>query len=226
MALTIPPRYVAGMSAIISLPDDSIEELNAALSKIAPSINVREIESETAANLKSISQQNAVKIVRAIVSLYAARFYSGDTPAPIDEFVEDLWQALVQSGRKELQVPPEDKERIKARFKRLLSLETFSLGSKAIGLQYEHEHSFCTARILTDARPLYGQDVKSPPKAAVIIHNLKVSYHQESSEALKEFYVAMDASDIKKLKEVLDRAQSKAASLRSLLDSIGVVVLE
>jgi len=136
MALTIPPRYVAGMSALISLPDDSIEELNAALSKIAPSINVREIESETAANLKSISQQNAVKIVRAIVSLYAARFYSGDTPAPIDEFVEDLWQALVQSGRKELQVPPEDKERIKARFKRLLSLETFSLGSKAIGLQY------------------------------------------------------------------------------------------
>jgi len=226
MALTIPSKYVAGLGAVIALPDGSMEELNAALSKIPPSISLKEIASETAANVKSISRQDASRIVRAIVSLYVARFYSGDPPVPVDEFVDDLWQAFGQSGRKELRVPSEDTERIKLRFKRLLGIEAFGIGSKALNLQYEHEHSFCSARILTDARPVYGQDPKSSPKAVVIIHTLKLSYHQESGEVTKDFYVAMDAADIGALKQALDRAQSKAVGLKSLLDSTGVLVLE
>ncbi|MGD1156428.1 MAG: hypothetical protein ABSA41_11420 [Terriglobia bacterium] len=226
MALSVPSKYVAGMSAIIALSEDSVEELIAALSKIATSINLKAITSETAANVKSISKQDVGRIVRAIVSLYAARSYSGNPPVPVDEFVDDLLQALGESGRKELQFPPQDKERIKARFGRLLNVEAFIVGAKALNLQYEHGNTFCAVRILTDARPVYGQDPKLPPKTVVIIHTLKVSYHQESSAALKEFYVAMDAEDISKLKDALDRAQSKAVSLKSLLDLTGVLVLE
>jgi hypothetical protein len=226
MALIVPSKYVAGLSAIIALSDDSVEELIAALSKIATPINIKGIAAQTAASVKSIPKQETGKIIRALISLYIARFYSGDPPVPVDEFVADVWQALGESGRKELRVQSQDKEHIKARFKRLLSLDAFVIGSKALNLQYEHEHTFCAARILTDARPVYGQDPKIPPKAAVIIHTLKVSYHQESSEAVKEFYVVMDAEDIRKLKTILDRAQSKAGSLKSLLDSTGVLVLE
>ena len=115
MALTIPPKYAAGLNAIIALPDDAIEELSVALSKITPSINLKGIAAETAANVKSISRQDASKIVRAIVSLYVARFYSGDPPVTVDEFVDDLWHALSQSGQKELSAPAKDKERIKLR---------------------------------------------------------------------------------------------------------------
>src|SRR5208337_1269269 len=226
MALSVPSKYVAGLSAIIALSDESAEELIAALSKIASSINLKAIASDTAANVKSIPKQNVGKIVRAIVSLYAARFYSGDPPTPVDEFVDDLLQALAETGRKELQFPSQEKERIKARFERLLNFEAFTIGSKALNLQYEHGQTFCAVRVLTDARPIYGQDPKVPPKAAVIILSLKISYHQESGQELKEFYVAMDAEDIRKLKEALDRAQSKAVGLRFLLDSTGVLVLE
>jgi len=77
MALSVPSKYVAGLSAIVALSDESAEELIAALSKIASSINLKAIASDTAANVKSIPKQNVGKIVRAIVSLYAARFIPG-----------------------------------------------------------------------------------------------------------------------------------------------------
>jgi hypothetical protein len=211
------------MAKIISLPDDSIEELSEALSKLAPSVDIKGIASEVSGNVRSVSREDVSRIVRTIVSLYVARSHPESSTASVDDFVEGIWEALGRSERKELQVPPGEKEHIKARLKRLLDFDALNVASKAMNLRHEHERVFCTGRILTDARPVYGSDPKAPPKAAVITHTLKIAYH-EGSDEVKEIYVVMGASDIKELRALLDRAESKSTSLRALFDSTNVPV--
>lgn len=222
-SLKIPARYVAGMSKIISLPDEPFEELVSVLSGLSPSIDVRALASEAATGTKMVSREDVSRIVRTVFSLYVARSYSDDPQESVDEFVDDIWQGLRQSDREELQVSAEDKDRVERRLRRLLTFDTFNAASKAMNLLQEHERLFCDARILTDARPIYGSDPKATPKAAVITHTLRVAYH-EGGEEIKEIYIVIDAADIKELRNQLDRAESKSASLRALFGSMNVPV--
>jgi hypothetical protein len=45
-------------------------------------------------------------------------------------------------------------------------------------------------RILTDGRPVYGQEVQGDPVAVLINHTLKLSYYQDGKPL--EFFVALD----------------------------------
>jgi hypothetical protein len=57
--------------------------------------------------------------------------------------------------------------------------------------------------------------VEGKPYGAVVIHTLKLSYHEEGDH--KDFLVALDDDDIKALRAVLDRAEAKARFLRKQL---------
>jgi len=106
----------------------------------------------------------------------------------------------------------------------LLSYES-SLGttSKALDVMTEHERILCGARVITDVRSVFA-DPAEKPTAAVIVHMLKISYHQNREH--KDFYVALDSSDVRKLKEILQRAELKAKSLSAVLAGTGISILD
>lgn len=213
MALVrIPETYVGSLGKIIVLPDNSRKELLSALSELPPTLDARGITSRVTASVKSLSEDAVRAIVRLLISLYSVRVYS---ESPVDEFVEDLCTGMEQSRHKELRLSKEQRDPFKAFMTKLLSAEGFNIASKAVYLQHEHEHILCNARILTDVRPVYGPNPEDPPLATVISHTLKVSYHEAGD--LKEFYVAINASDINDLRGLLDRAEKKANSLRAVL---------
>jgi len=218
LALTIPSRHVLGFAKIISLPDEPMNALFTALSEVSPSLDLKSVASAVASRVESVPRAEINRIVRAILSLYSARAYPDVPSSSADDFVDDIWEAMSQSGRKELLVTEENKDRIKARLKRLLSLEALNVVSKALNLRSEHEHILCSARILTDVRPLYGPNPKVPPNAVVITHMLRLAYHE--GDKIKEIYIALDAEDIKELRVLLDRAESKADSVKALFDSL------
>ncbi len=87
--------------------------------------------------------------------------------------------------------------------------------SKAKDLQYEHENTFCDARIITDLRPVFDADVKSPPTGMVIAHILKLEYHHCGKHT--EIHIAIDKDDIQNLMYVLGRACEKADTLTGLV---------
>ena len=87
--------------------------------------------------------------------------------------------------------------------------------SKASRLQREGERLYCEAMILSDIRPVFGDDITSGPGSAVLTHTLKVSYHGD--EGHRDFFVVLDGEDLKALGEVVDRAQAKDESLRKVL---------
>jgi len=62
------------------------------------------------------------------------------------------------------------------------------------------------------------------PAGALIVHTLKLEYKQGNEE--KDFYIALDTNDVKKLREQLDRAEQKAESIKLMLNQAQVSYLD
>jgi hypothetical protein len=84
---------------------------------------------------------------------------------------------------------------------------------------------FCSARILSDLRPVF-QEPPTAASASVIIHNLQIGFHDSGTGDHKEFYVALDAGDLDILKKIIVRAEQKTASLKAILAKANVPYLE
>ena len=97
------------------------------------------------------------------------------------------------------------------------------LTSKALEVLTEEEHVFYSARIITDIRPIFSEDATTIT-ASVVVHNLRIHFGKDSAH--KNFYVALDTSDIAKLRDVLDRADAKSVALQGLLKKFSVSYID
>jgi len=166
----------------------------------------------------SLSVSEAREVVDALASLYSVRT---GMDIPLEEFVPSIIEAI----RKATPADPRFGEtacieRLEAAFRKLLDVRPLSMISKAKDLQYEHENTFCDARIVTDLRPVFDTDIKSAPAGVVLTHTLKLEYHHCGKHT--ELYVAMDADDVANLFSVLVRAHEKAETLSALVKEWGL----
>jgi hypothetical protein len=222
--LSIPDEYVAGLAHFITLPDEAIHELALALSESPASLDVKNsnaVTSLVSAKAPTIPTKTLRRVMAALLSLYTVRAAS---ETPTDEFLDDVVRAMKRSRRPELSLDDTNADRFRNRLKTLLSLSTLTTASKAVVLQHEHEHTLCTARIFTDARPAYGEDVASPPSAVAIMHMLKLTYHE--GNRTEEIHIAFDKADLLTLKSLIARAESKAVGLRKVFESAHIPVIE
>lgn len=216
----IPDQHVGGLVAIRSLQGAAIDELLAALASVAPSVRIKPIITATS-SATSIPQQTARQIVATLTSLIAVADYS---EMSTDNLAEDVCRAMEESERTELRLGP-DREIFRERLARLLNVNALYLAARAQALSNEYEHIFCSGRILTDARPVYGHDVSEAPTATLIFHTLRLAYHGAENR-LDEIYITMDNSDLAELKNLLDRAETKAKSLEKSLTAAGMRIIK
>jgi hypothetical protein len=107
-----------------------------------------------------------------------------------------------------------------------LSLErSVGTAAKAGPVLTQHERIFVGARIMTDLRPIYHLDVSEKPDAAVIIHMLRIT-QRDNFGVHSDQYFALDSNDIAAMKELIDRAEKKEKTLKSIMQNSGVTVLD
>jgi hypothetical protein len=213
-ALRIPEEYKSGLAKLLALSEESAEALLAALNEAPPVMSTFELSSLLASKVRSVPREEIEEITDTLVSLYLSQQHHPDLG---NELVEDVCRKMDDSGAQELKLSEENRDHFKNLLTALLKTEALVYPSKAIGVLRDNERMFCNARILTDIRPVFGSSVHVPPKAAVIVHMLDIIYHQ--GEDLKEFYVGLDADDLETLRAVLERADLKAKSLRSVFEA-------
>ncbi len=222
--LSIPDEYVPGLMHLKTLPDEAIRELVLALSEGPVPSDVR--DSSAAASLISakvpiIPTKDLRRVIATLLSLYSVRAAS---ETPDDEFLEDVVGAMKHSRRPELSLDDTGVDKFRNRLRTLLALSPLATAAKAVVLQHEHEHTLCTARIFTDARPAYGDDVGLPPSVVAITHMLKLTYHE--GNRTDEIHIALDKADLLTLKSLIARAETKAAGLRKVFESEHIPVIE
>jgi hypothetical protein len=221
--LRIPKEAHEGFARLLALGDDAYRSLERALQDAAPKLKPGNLASFVAERVGD-AQENIQDIVTFLLSLYQVRTNMG---LGISQFVEKVCQALDTENDSALRPSRGDWEPFKERLTHLLSFEqTLGITSKALEVMLQHEHSYCPVgvRVLTDLRPVFAEDVEAPPAAAVIVHTLKMTYHEGNE--VKEFFVALSSRHLKHLREILDRAEKKAESLGTVFEAANMQCLD
>jgi hypothetical protein len=144
-----------------------------------------------------------------------------------EDFASQICDAAEATGDASLKPKDGNWDDFKAFLCKILSLEkTLGISSKAQEIMLEHGHIFCRARIVTDLRPVFGSRVEGGPIAGIIVHSLKLTYHESGNPDTKDTYLALDHKDMEKLRELLVRASRKEKSLKATAKKGGVNVLE
>jgi hypothetical protein len=217
----IPKRYQAGVSEIRKLDVETASRIRAALDRVfanqkleaATVVQPDDIATDAISAVPSQPTVNLKLIAEALAALYSVKSQA-DTPT--EEFADDVCESLETLDSEELRLPHAERDRFRANLVTLLNADLFFLAAKAYDLKTDDERTFCHARILTDLRPVFGQEVGDGPKAMVVVHLLKLGYHQ-GSDKHQQFYVSLDGHELQELRKVIDRAEAKARTLKSAI---------
>jgi hypothetical protein len=116
------------------------------------------------------------------------------------------------------------RDRFLRRFARISQSKSIEITGKALGVLQEDQREFCTARLVSQLRPIFS-DEPLEPKATVIVHQLKLVYHTGPEGDRDEIFIAMTKDDLSFLRKVIDRALVKHEKLVSTAERAGVPVL-
>ncbi len=217
--LRVPDQFAPALAEFLRLSPQELagflktileEQPNLALSKLA----------ETIASRLSIDKGRIEEIIRLLTSLQMAQEGLGLTVA---DLVAELRAAMEASGKNELSHT--NWAEFEASISEALSEETaLAVSSKALDVMQDHSKIYCYGRVLTDLRPIFKADLSQEPSAFVTVHTLKVAYHEAGEH--KEFFVALDRSDVTQLADLLARALKKEDALKALTQDKGLRILE
>lgn len=212
-SIRIPKPFVEPFAAVRALDEAQAEAFAAALVHASPTMNVETLASDLPDDL--FTEVEAADVVRAFVSLTAIRRINDWT---VEETVERV------AASDDLDVPEVDQGTFADRLAVALRSRSIALLGKATDMGTDHDKAFAGARVLTDIRPIFGDEISEGPQGVVLTHTLKVEYFHDEGQ-LGNVYVTLDEQDIGVLRSVLDRAERKAESMRQVLSEMNVSYL-
>jgi hypothetical protein len=212
VALTIPKEHHSALAKLKDLPATVFDALIAGLSKESIEPDPAKVSTHLKGTIDGISEEDLNDVIETIFALYRVRAFVDVGHA---KFVNDLMTALRDTGDPALRLDKEQARDFHDRLATTLEIQTLNTVAKGITLQRDGERLYCEAKILSDMRPVFGEDVTAGPVGFVVKHDLKIVYHER--RAHREFYVVLDDMDLGRLQEVVERAVAKAALLREFL---------
>lgn len=219
MELEIPKEDTASIATIKALSVASLEKFISALASAPLISNPKEMGACISEQIPSIPAARLASVLETIYTLYLIRELSG---VDHSRFLEDLIDGIRHSG--DLRLTPKDLAKLQSILKRILSIDTLRMIAKAARLQRDGERLYCSSKILSDMRPVFGEDPTIRPIGSVLTHTLKVTYHEGRDH--REFHVVLDSDDLEALGEVVQRARAKDKTLRELLKSMKLPSLD
>ncbi len=220
--LRIPPEHYSTLAKLIQMEEGPLAELRSAIETTKPTLLPADFNARVAAKTTTFDGDEVDEILDVLMSLYLTR---ANFEASASEFVDLLCKAIEETGAEELKAASDNPEVCKQHFEMLLNMDqTLGVVSKGFTLEIDHERTLHDMRIFTDLRPIFASDANMPPIAGVIVHKLRITYHQDNS--LKDFYVALDSDDLERLLSLAQRSLKKAKSLKSFVESAKAYILE
>lgn len=164
------------------------------------------------AEKKIYTKEQTDKIVKTLFSLYYLK--EKENKNNISELVQDLYESF-QRTVKAKRVKIISKENIKS----LLTIPSIGISFKAVGLLREYDKVFVDSRIITDIRPSFDNNIDSNIDVGIIIHSLKLEYHQ-GQQPHGQIFLALDANNLNALKDQIIRAQKKEKTIKASLKNL------
>lgn len=234
MASLVPQQYLPQVQSLLEFPDERIQDFLKALAEAGSKFNLNDL-AVTVSERSRIPRRIVEGVVNVLAGLYAAR-KEASLPKFIDEQVYPAFTGAVKvqaASRKtpaQLAVdtaPEAESPWIRLRpflMDALVMEDTLGTAAKAGPVMTEHERIFVDARVLTDVRPIFHSDLPEKPKAAVLVHMLRITTRDIFGKE-KAQYFALDTNDVRFIKQLMDRAIKKEEVLRDVMGVSGVNVI-
>lgn len=214
--LRIPKSFHGAFADLLQLEDRSFNELVAAFEQASPTLFRGDLAAFVAERV-TLNRETTQSIVKTLVNLYIVRRDGGRKDA--GEFAAEVREALRAEDDPRLKAKDSEWDVFSRRLETLLGFEnSIGITSKALEVMWRNQRVFCDdgARMVSDVRPIFKDDATKSPVAAVVVHTLKISYHEEGE--IREFYVALDTKDLLALRKLLQREEEKLESLKEVLN--------
>lgn len=206
------------MAKLKALPMEVINQLAAGLECSQPTADQDELLAHIKGSVPLLPPEDLHDVTELILALYRVREF---TEASDEAFLGDLIQGIHGSSFADLEgIDQEESSSLRSHLGRLLGVSNLRIAAKAHRLQRAGERLYCDAKILSDIRPVFDEDVKTVPTGAVVGHTLRLGYHERGNH--KDFFVVLDSADLEKLRTVIERAESKNKTLLKLLEGSGL----
>ncbi len=213
--LTLPKSHRELLRTLATLPDAVFQRVLRQFAGAAEGLQRSQVEEGLRSAVPELAD-SAGALINVLLSAHHVRGTQGlDTTAMTELLVRSLTDDLA----------PASPEAAAERFKALLDQPELSRVARAFDVLTEEERIFHTARMVTDVRPIFSDDVSEAPTAAVLVHTLKIDHHEYPGE-VKSFFLALDEADIRRLKAVLERELLKAEALRGALGAAGIRIID
>jgi hypothetical protein len=206
VSISIPEPLEKGMREFAGLSDAKFEELLSTLRAMKPEIAQHQI-------LPEIEVPGGRSVLSAVYGMILGRPRQN---VSIDDAVEGLVDALREGG-----IVDAELELFRTRAKEILRIEPLDLIIKAHSVLQEHSSTFSSARVVSDIRGVFEDEVVEAPRAAVIVHMLNISYNNAGRR--EAIAVALDEKDVEHLISVLERARAKSKVLKSTIEKSGMI---
>jgi hypothetical protein len=209
-ALTIPKEFQPAIADIVTFDDSAFAGLLEAIKAAKLSFTNDDLLSNVTANIASIESDRVEAIIEVLTTLH---FIRSGARVSLNQFVDDVLEGAAETDLAEVIAKSHDKagQRLIA----LLSEKAIGFAAKAREKQRDFERSYCTAEMLTDIRPIFGNGDGSPI-AAVLTHTLKISYHQR--EKLNDLFITLNSDDLEELDDIIQQARIESEQLGVVLD--------
>ena len=219
--IKIPKQYRTGFEKLRQFADDIFEKLLTTINRDIKDFRKKDIEIDIGV-LIGIDSSDVKKILEALISIHTV-LSDPDLDISKNDFINDICDALQETAEKEVVLSDEEKSRFKERLKKLLDIEALKIQSKVLDLQASNERSFCSLKIITDIRPVFGLEIKGGIKESIIQHTMQISYHEnEARGEHKTFYLVIDKNGLKSIRDALDRAEEKQSILEKTIESMNI----
>jgi hypothetical protein len=217
----IPQQYQFGITLIIKIDEPLFNRLLSAITEVHPFVDIDSLVLEISPKIEEVSINDLQEILKAIHSIYSLRIQGN---LKNTEIITGLINA-VSSDDTFSQLSAEELAHFKQRLTKILAIDgSISISSQALILLQEYDSIFLNSRIITDVRPIFKAETKEEIAGALVVHTLKIAYQDASGS--KEFYVALDSSDVKKLQEQLSQSLIEAKVIQAMLNKADVVYLD
>ena len=208
--LRVPGEYATALLSLARLDPDAFRTLTEALDRANPRYDRREIAT-LIAETSSWSLENGEVLTEVLLSLPAV--VTAFNAPDIDAIANAISQNI-DAGEEDLDRPELARRMVAA--VRSRSFDLLARGQELVG---EYEHSFISARVLSDIRPTFAPGSSSQIDGAVAVHSLRLRYRDLEP---REIVLTLDLQDLKALARIVDRAISKEEALEHLLGRAAV----
>jgi hypothetical protein len=214
----VPEQYLNGLEKLATLDDKVIKNLLQSIETVPPTFDLQKIVS-FAENKYGIEADSAAEIVDFVVSIY---FYARNEDIPCDTIVDSICENLKKDSSAKLSAKQISK--LKTRLVNFLGISSFlEVVYQASTLLPENENILTDARLLTDIRPIFKEEISSGISGSLISHVLRLQY--ENINGSQEIFLSLSSSNIEQLIEELQDSLTKELTLQKTFEEINVPCL-